>query len=694
MKLSVFEYTMSNTTDKASSIETLKLLVSKLAEELPSFTKAVDRRTRRILVNNAARASFWIAIIALCFLLPLWNYLSLTRWFFRVRHHLRHDIFRKSRWIHGSRFYHSRGFKICAFWIPLTVACSIFHASGDLALITKRLGRIAVALMPPLLFLTMRPTPLPHTLYLALLPLHKWISRIVVVLSLVHTILYSWYFLATHTFIIKMKKLANIWGVVAMILFILIGITSLSGVRRYNFRLFYYTHYISTWLTVILIHYHARPPVSWYTYMNCGILVAQIIYRVWRTSHTRVSIVPVSPSIALIEFPCSDLKKKPILPSSHVRINNHYPKSFFRRFLQQMVPLQHPFTVASLPTDDMVRLIIRRGNFKLRDNGEYLVCGAFEPKIDFISKHSYKFREGQFTFQNNTPALLASPLHYDIRARRVLIVVGGSAISFGLPLLRILNFNGVTVRLIWVSRDIRDLKLLNVFKNNFEGMEIYITGSDGSEQDIQIDYIDFDDEQNSYSDAITASNSLEEPVGLNSSKSAYGSLPYVDSTPEAGLQTQRGTSHEDEVDFTQLFSAESLRSKKKSMGELPSSPLNKQNVFRKPSIVALPHIDGGEESESRSVEEEQDRVLQIPAGVKVFFGRPNLTNSDYQWCLEKECIGPTDSNDCYEPNVSSTPIDDLSQVWVTAAGPPGLVESTKRWATDGGLHFHEESFTV
>lgn len=41
-----------------------------------------------------------------------------------------------------------------------------------------------------------------------------------------------------------------------------------------------------------------------------------------------------------------------------------------------------------------------------------------------------------------------------------------------------------------------------------------------------------------------------------------------------------------------------------------------------------------------------------------------------------------------------THVDDLAKVWVLAAGPKGLVESTKRWATDGGLHFHEESFSV
>lgn len=661
----------------------------------PAAAQSTDVAVRRA-INWSAVVAIGLAAFAVAVALPLWNYLSLTAWFFRLRHHLRHDVLRKIRVFHGSRLYHNQALKICLFWGALAFACSFVKTGGDIIQITKRFGRIAVALMPPLLFLTLRPSPLPHTLYLSLIPIHKWVSRVVVLLSLLHTALYTWYWISVRMFFLKIKKPANLWGVIAMALFLLIAITSLSGVRRYNFRLFYYVHYVSTWLTVVLLHFHARPPVSGYTALNCCILVAQIAYRVIRTTKVRITVVPVSPNLILVEFPLSGLSKKPHMPSSTIRMAPYHNHPL-KRLFQQLIPLQHPYTIASLPSDDMIRLIIRRGKFQLRNNAEYLVTGAFEPKIDFISKSSRSVNifQDSVAFQNQTPALLASPLHYLISARRALIVTGGSAISFGLPLLRILNFNGVTVRLKWVTRDYRDLTLLNHFKNNFDGLEIYVTGSAGEEQDLQIDYVDFD--QRSSQDSSL--NEELEPIYPSAPETApesnYGTFKSFEPPSGLTLQNQGRSNQEDEIDFTQMFSARSLKSKKSHLAEqLPHTPFAKGDIFRKPSIVVPPPEQVEDMQDLPSLPGETDpKVLKIPAGVQVFFGRPNLTNHDYQWCLERECIGPSDTNDCFRLDGPAANVDDLSRVWVLAAGPPQLVENTKRWATDGGLHFHEESFT-
>ncbi|SCU85989.1 LAME_0D03972g1_1 [Lachancea meyersii CBS 8951] len=664
-----------------------------LMDAVPRFSKSSDKAVRRALTQKAGVVAICISALAVCILLPLWNYLALKRWAFKLRHYLRHDVLRKLHWFRGSRVFHSQSFRICLFWFLLSSICSLAGARGDLIQITKRLGRVAVALMPPLLFLTLRPSPLPHTLYLSLLPIHKWISRIVVLLSTLHTLLYSWYFVRHKTFFAKISKPANLWGAIALLLFAFIAVSSLSQIRRFNFQLFYYTHYLATWMTVFLIHFHARPPVPYYTAMSCSLLVGQIAYRVFRTTKVLVCVNQISPNLVLVDFPMSKLAKRPTMPSAHIRMAPYHRFSPLRRILQQCAPLQHPYTIASLPNDDNVKLIVRSGKFKLRNNSQYLLTGPFEPKLDFLSKSKrVQLTANNFPFQNQSPALLASPLHYNIDARRALIITGGSAISFGLPLLRILNFNGVTVRLKWVTRDYRDLRLLNHFKNNFEGLEIYITGDETDEQDLRIDYVDFNDEPSDTSDSSSQTKSgSQQSDQVSSPSNNYGTFRSTGSSDASIMQNQGRSNQEDEIDFTQMFSARSTKTKNTQSTRSASTQFHKEDAFRKPSIVVPPP---SQSDSSQDANEASLKSLKIPAGVKVYFGRPNLTNHDYQWCLERECIGPSDTNDCCQPSESKAHVDDLCRVRVIAAGPSQLVENTKRWANDGGLHFHEESFTL
>lgn len=139
--------------------------------------------------------------------------------------------------------------------------------------------------------------------------------------------------------------------------------------------------------------------------------------------------------------------------------------NWLKRLFHFLVPLQHPYTIASLPTDETVKLIVRNGRFPLISNKRYLVTGAFEPRLAFMQKPGKPGSPVSHSVRGNTflssGALSLSRLSFEISARRVLMCVGGSAISFALPLLRILNFNGVTVKLMWVVRDFRDLKVLH-----------------------------------------------------------------------------------------------------------------------------------------------------------------------------------------------------------------------------------------
>lgn len=699
------------------------------SDQIPSFDNEMSKKQRTEGVAKYARLSFMVTVFLLCVVLPLWNVVSRTHRVFRAVQYVKRGMFKSQSWVHKSSLYHNQSFHQCLLWSVVTGVASFYGVHHDLLQVTKRMGRIAVALMPPLLFLTLRPSPLPETLYLSLIPIHKWISRVVVVEALLHSVLYAWYMARNHVFLVKMKKMANLYGLVAMVLFVVIAVTSLQRFRRSNFKLFYSVHYLSTWLSVVLIHLHARPGTPYYTLMNCLILASQILYRVYRTRTTTITAINISKSLTLIEFPLKDLASKPILPSGHIRLSI-CERNWLKRLIFYCVPLQHPYTIASLPTDETVKLIVRNGRFPLITNKQYLVTGAFEPRLTFMEKakkpgtsHSHFLRTNPFHLSSGT--LLLSRLSFEISARRVLMCVGGSAISFALPLLRILNFNGVTVKLLWVVRDFRDLKVLHHFKNNFDGLEIYISGTFESEQDIQIDYIDSYGNVDSTTSlhppcfrrpieregdvSVKATTAIGEASPLNgnltsagttSRHKSYGTITDTSSVTEMGCVGD--VDPNDEIDFTNTFSARNVRSRSvEEVNVKKPNPLINGDVFRKPSVIEPPPSDESASSQSEHSQEEHqeaddsDMKLRIPSGVKTVFGRPTLGGAEYAWCLQRECDAETATDlYCRSRNGYGADADDLSEVFVIAAGPPSLIESTRRFATDAGLHFHAESFAV
>jgi hypothetical protein len=552
---------------------------------------------------------------------------------------------------------------------------------NDLLFITKRLGRISAACLPGLLFLTLRPSPLPKVLYLLLLPLHKWISRIVVLEGFLHTVMYIIYYQRIGT-LQKLWKWQNEMGFIAMFAFAAIGITSLPKIRRMAFKTFYVTHYLMTWISVFALHYHARPGIGLYTIMNVTILLYQIWYKWSKTQVATISVTCISPTLALVEFPTSKITKSIALPGGHVRINNK--SGFLKNLFFQIIPLAHPFTIASLPNDRTTRLIIRRGKFPLVTNREYYVTGAFEPELDFIQEQSsffHRMLEPNYQANLSSPLTNVSPMKYKVTAERVLIVVGGSGISFGIPLMRILNYNGVGNRLIWVCRDIKDLNLLNHF-HGIQGIECYIT-SDVVEDDIVIDYYEDKTQEN-----------LIQRIPNN-----YGSIEEQEEP--------------DEIDFTTIGRTyQEAHTKSASFGDSSVFQDNEDVEIDISGTCKFKEDSGGSNSHDTTVRASKSEPLlnppedfdleafksiKIPKSANIFYGRPNLGSEHYNWCLQSQCVGPTFSRG--GETVCCRDIDqghqiDRSKVWVVAAGPSGLVDHAKQWATDGGLQCHVESFSV
>ncbi|CCE64305.1 hypothetical protein TPHA_0H00970 [Tetrapisispora phaffii CBS 4417] len=694
-------------------------------------------------IRCAARTTFLVSLTFVCILLPLFHSLALTKKFYKLNHNFNHHfVYQHLNWLHDLTLYHNKSVHITLFWSCFVGFATFYNTNGELNHIAKRSGRISIALLPAILILTLRPSPLPNLLYLSLLPYHKWISRILIVESFLHCGLYVWWFASCNT-MSKLWKFTNICGILAFIAFFVIGITSVNKFRRMNFKLFYCIHYVCTWTSIVLLYLHSKPSILYYFCFCVVILLYQVYYRLSHTKKTKITITCISPTISLLEFPKEYLSNKPILPATHVRLNLVRRNPFANLVNNFIIPFQHPFTIASLPNDDAVQLIVRNGRtLPLETNSSYYITGCFEPMIDFISKrrennlwatiinyfdnnsntgnndtyltYSSNIQDANtlnimsqalpsLPFQVNSLPLLSSPLRYKINATRVFMVVGGTAISFALPVLRILNFNGVHTRLIWVTRDYQDLQVLNHFKNNFEGLEVYVSGKNS------IDYVE-------------EYNRLQEnKKAPNTETMANGNLVETESENDPLLSGNVKTTFgaiadkDDEIDFTETFS------RKKSIKDLKKLAKRKkanENVFREQTVIEPPNstyatdedfdssnhsysnVSPNKDTEANTVASSNVtrsilRKIRIPAGIKVSFGRPVLNNSHYNWCLEKECIGPSEHNLCCHPNSeNSSHVDDLANVWVVAAGPNSLIENTNRWATDGGLHFYAEAFAV
>lgn len=320
----------------------------------------------------------------------------------------------------------------------------------------KRFGRLSYCLIPLDLLLVVRPNIIN---YLEFIDLHKWISRIIIFAAYVHGLgyYYRWFF--EGTVITKLFKLLNFLGVIVLLMTGILVIISIRLFRRYSYTTFYIYHNISVWFFVLLIGFHSRPGVTPFTFLNLVIMSVQIYLMFIRTftiENLKVTEIESS-NLIIVLFP------KPSnfpswSPGSHIRLN--YRRNF-------ILPT-YPFTIASDENDSTMTLIMKKPNhFTVIGNSSYAM---------------------------STPLPSASPAFLK-NAEDVVIICGGSGISFGLPILSHFKLaSSATVNLIWVTRSKNDIIVLQDNPNH-ESIQIYITGNNfdqESEVQEQDDSIELD----------------------------------------------------------------------------------------------------------------------------------------------------------------------------------------------------------
>ncbi|KAK6198186.1 ferric reductase [Scheffersomyces amazonensis] len=321
----------------------------------------------------------------------------------------------------------------------------------------KRSGRIAYALIPLNIFLVLRPSNiigLKIGYYLETLNLHKWISRLIVLASLVHGSGFAYKWILEGTLIEKSFRLLNFLGIgVAFFAFIL-GIISIRPLRQKFYQLFYIWHDLTAWLFVVLIAFHARPGVSWITGINILLLVYQIYQRVFKAVYIQnIQVIgSKNSSLQIVRIAKPSEFTATYLPGSHIRLT--YSNLNYKSWL---LPT-HPFTVVS--SND-------------------------SPNIELIMKPTTKFRlETSLIYSLTGPFPSLSPQFFDT-VQNLNIICGGSGISFGIPVFKFLS-QSTTIRslnLIWCVRNRRDIKILEHFFDRIpHNLHIYVTGGTSKDE--------------------------------------------------------------------------------------------------------------------------------------------------------------------------------------------------------------------
>lgn len=298
-------------------------------------------------------------------------------------------------------------------------------------------------MLPLVLFLSLRPSPLPSVAYIEAIQLHKWISRIVVLAGFLHSLAYLAHFVNSKR-LDKLFRIKNFLGLIILIFMLTMAIASLKPIRRRFYRLFYYLHYPLAWLVVGLTIIHARPSVYILAFWCFALLIGQIVFRVVTSYKVEdgVSVYQISQTLKLVILP------RNVLPNyftmgSHVRLSRPLTR------VSAWINPTHPYTIASLPEDSEVRLLVRepsqKPKFAISSNEKLSITGPYPSVAADIYAH----------------------------AQKVLVFAGGSGLSYGASVYRGLERKGVEVKLVWMVRNRSEITALGLLEVSHA--DVYIT---------------------------------------------------------------------------------------------------------------------------------------------------------------------------------------------------------------------------
>lgn len=292
----------------------------------------------------------------------------------------------------------------CIGTVVLVTVFSVFKISEwrqNYPIFLKRVGRICYALIPLDVVFALRPNPLTE-FYLEYLSLHIWLLRLILVMGFVHGAGFVFKWIVEKAFWEKSLRPSNLAGILVTVLSAVLFLVSIAAFRRRIYSYFYLVHNITLVAFVVLILFHARPPITDFVVLIAALVVFQFGWRLVFSHHVQLEVDSIAGS-DLMHIRIAKPGNYPAFwpPGAHLRL--HYSRWSPWYYLHP----SHPYTISSLPEDEFLELIVKRTTFSPSSNTTYSITRVF--------------------------ASVPGPV---LASQRFHVICGGSGILLGLPLVR------------------------------------------------------------------------------------------------------------------------------------------------------------------------------------------------------------------------------------------------------------------
>ena len=329
----------------------------------------------------------------------------------------------------------------------------------------KKMARLSYVLTITNLFLVIpRSNFFIFMSYLDSIKLHVWLSTLILILAIVHSILFIVKWTIQGVLFSKIFKLQNFIGLTIFVKIVVLLVLSLTSYRRKNYQNFYAIHQIAMFSFVVMTILHSDPQViTPFGFINITFLLIMIVNKIINNVSRNddsftidevkeygvlktVNFKNTKVNSMIDYFLSDDVFAAKMIPGSHIRLHESSIIS-----LDFWLKPSHPFTLVNNK-----QLIIKNNEFsrftsysmkKLRDLS---LVGIYHPNQEIYN--------------------LIDSLNSSGKKNVVTLVAGGSGISFVLSILTYimkLNLND-KVFVYWSIKNIYDALIITDFLNDYE----------------------------------------------------------------------------------------------------------------------------------------------------------------------------------------------------------------------------------
>ncbi|SMR50947.1 unnamed protein product [Zymoseptoria tritici ST99CH_1E4] len=348
---------------------------------------------------------------------------------------------------------------------------SVVETGDDYFHLTKRLGAIAGSQLPLQYLLAMKTPYSPMTSIFRLRPsglldIHQTLGRLIAIFMYAHAALYLNFYIQSSILISKLTQFYIVCGVLGVLSFTAINITSMTIFRTYSYKSFYTIHVICASALLPLLYFHVHH-IRVYLYETLAIYLFSNATRFFATKTYHNATIRLLPGTTLLDIsipvPASGKEKSTWQPAQHAYLS--LPGYPLLRNIRS-----NPFTNASLPASDSRLHFLAR---VLSGRTARLAAQASTGSSMSVSI------EGPYGTSSHADELL--------RCGRVLFVAGGVGATFVVPLYRQLlgdlspspgSERRQKVKFLWVAKKREEVlwAVEDGGKGFVERLQVYVTG--------------------------------------------------------------------------------------------------------------------------------------------------------------------------------------------------------------------------